>query len=135
MVNPKKTMHGHLLSHKVGTEHALQRSHAHYQNQQLHQHCKQQQQRHRYHHRTRWEERSACLAKISPTLEGSLDAAWAGMNQYWDTRGDYDDNICTHQYWEVMKYQLCQTLNTFTILPTQVVRTILGTNVTLPTCL
>ena len=49
----------------------------------------------RHHHHTRWEERSACLAKISPTLEASLDAAWAGMNQYWDTRGDYDDNICT----------------------------------------
>jgi len=38
-----------------------------------------------------WEERTACLAKISPTLEASLDAAWAGMNQYWDTRGGEND--------------------------------------------
>ena len=37
----------------------------------------------------RWEERKSCLSKLSPTLESSLDAAWAGMNQYWDTRGHH----------------------------------------------
>ena len=40
-------------------------------------------------HMNRWEERRSCLAKLSPTLERSLNAAWDGMNQYWQTRGRY----------------------------------------------
>jgi len=38
-----------------------------------------------------WEERRSCLAKLSPTLESSLNAAWAGMTQYWQTRGGEND--------------------------------------------
>ena len=38
-----------------------------------------------------WEERTACLASLSPTLETTMDNAWAGMRQFWTTRGQEGD--------------------------------------------
>ena len=43
---------------------------------------------HRHH---RWEERNACLASLSPTLESTMDKAWAGMRQFWTSRGQEGD--------------------------------------------
>jgi len=34
-----------------------------------------------------WEERSACLKSLSPELENTMEKAWAGMQEYWATRG------------------------------------------------
>ena len=38
-----------------------------------------------------WEERSACFASLSPTLEATMDNAWAGMRHFWTTRGQEGD--------------------------------------------
>jgi len=38
-----------------------------------------------------WEERSACLNSLSPKLENTMEKAWAGMQEYWATRGVEDD--------------------------------------------
>ena len=38
-----------------------------------------------------WEERNACFASLSPTLETTMDNAWAGMRQFWTTRGQEGD--------------------------------------------
>ena len=38
-----------------------------------------------------WEERVACLSSLSPTLEATMDQAWAGMLHYWSTRGTASD--------------------------------------------
>jgi len=38
-----------------------------------------------------WEERNACLASLSPTLETTMDKAWAGMRHFWTTRGQEGD--------------------------------------------
>ena len=38
-----------------------------------------------------WEERAACLGSLSPTLEATMDQAWAGMLDYWTTRGRPSD--------------------------------------------
>ena len=38
-----------------------------------------------------WEERSACFASLSPTLEDTMDNAWAGMRHFWTTRGQEGD--------------------------------------------
>merc|ERR1711971_554391 len=38
-----------------------------------------------------WEERSACFASLSPTLETTMNNAWAGMRHFWTTRGQDGD--------------------------------------------
>merc|ERR1712223_48635 len=38
-----------------------------------------------------WEERSACLNALSPTLEATMERAWAGMQDYWRNRGGEGD--------------------------------------------
>ena len=40
---------------------------------------------------SRWEERTACFASLSPTLETTMDNAWAGMRHFWTTRGQEGD--------------------------------------------
>ena len=38
-----------------------------------------------------WEEREACMVTLSPSLTHTMDMAWAGMRDFWNTRGAEKD--------------------------------------------